>query len=147
MLAITRWDPYRGMNRLHNQIDRLFGDSLPGWAAEEGTFSPWTPPVEIVEKPETLVVKAEVPGMNQKDIEVHVENGVLTIKGEKKHETETNEKDVHRSERYYGSFVRSFTLPTTVDVEKIRAAYKDGVLEVVLPKAETAKAKRITIGA
>ena len=83
--------------------------------------------------------------MTQKDIELHVENGILTLKGEKRREQEINQDSVHRAERYYGTFVRTFSLPTTVDVDKIRASYKDGVLEVVLPKAETAKPKRIEI--
>ena len=83
--------------------------------------------------------------MNEKDIEIRAENGILTLRGEKKREKELDGDNVHRAERYYGSFVRTFALPTTVDTDKIRATYKDGVLEVVLPKAETAKPKRIAI--
>jgi len=85
--------------------------------------------------------------MNEKDIELHVENGILTLRGEKKREKEIHENNVHRAERFYGSFVRTFALPTSVDTEKIKATYTNGVLEVVLPKAETAKAKKIAITA
>lgn len=144
-MAITRFDPFRDIATLQDRINRAFGDSLARWGGEEGTFGTWLPPVEIFEKEDNLVIRAELPGMSQKDIELNVENGVLMIKGEKRREKELKEENIHRAERYYGSFVRTFALPTTVDVEKIRASYKDGVLEVVLPKAETAKAKRIEI--
>lgn len=120
-MHIVRWDPFRD------------------------TSGNWLPPVEIFEKDENLVLRAETPGMSEKDIDLQVENGILTLKGEKKRETDLQKDNVHRAERYYGSFVRTFALPTTVDTDKIRASYKDGVLEVVLPKAETAKSKRIAI--
>jgi len=101
----------------------------------------------IFEKDENLFLKAELPGMSQKEIELQVENGVLTLRGEKKRETDVQGENVHRAERYFGAFVRTFELPTTVDTNKISASYKDGVLEVILPKAEVAKAKRISIQA
>ena len=144
-MAIMRWDPYRDVTTLQDRVNRLFGDSLA--RAEEDTYGSWLPPVEIFEKEENLVLRAEMPGMNQKDIELRVENGILTLRGEKKREKELEKENVHRAERYYGAFVRTFALPTTVDSEKIQATYKDGVLEVVLPKAETAKPKRIVISA
>ena len=144
-MVITRWDPYRDVVTLQDRINRMFGDSLARSGVEEGTYGAWTPPVEIFEKEDTLVLRAELPGMLQEDIELHVENGVLTLKGEKRRETDVKEESIHRAERYFGTFVRTFSLPTTVDVDKIRAGYKDGVLEVVLPKADTAKPKRIEI--
>ena len=141
-MRIMRWDPFRDMSTLQNRVNDLFGDSL---AHAEDTFGNWTPPVEIFEQDETLVLRAEMPGMNEKDIELQVENSILTIRGEKKREKELDNGNVHRAERYYGAFVRTFALPKAVDTEKIRASYKDGVLEVTLPKAETAKAKKIAI--
>jgi HSP20 family protein len=138
-----RWDPFRDVTTLQDRVNRMFGDSLA--RTEEGTYGTWLPPVEIFEKEDNLVVRAEMAGMNEKDIELHVENGVLTLSGEKKREKEIGKENVHRAERYYGSFIRTFALPTTVDTDKIRASYKDGVLEVVIPKAETAKPKRIAI--
>lgn len=143
-MHIMRWDPLRDITTLHSRMNDLFGDSL---ARAEGNFGNWLPPVEILEKDENLVMRAEIPGMSEKDIDLTVENGVMTLRGEKKREKELENDNVHRAERYYGSFVRTFALPTTVDTDKIRAAYKDGVLEVLLPKAETAKAKRIAITA
>jgi HSP20 family protein len=143
-MHIMRWDPFRDITTLHSRMNDLFGDSL---ARAEGNFGNWLPPVEILEKDENLVMRAEIPGMSEKDIDLTVENGVMTLRGEKKREKELENDNVHRAERYYGSFVRTFALPTTVDTDKIRAAYKDGVLEVLLPKAETAKAKRIAITA
>ena len=143
MVAIARFDPFRDITTLQDRVNRLFGASLAN--ADESTYGSWNPPVEIFEKEENLVLRAEMPGMKEKDIELRVENGVLTLRGEKRNETELTQNNVHRAERYYGTFVRTFALPTTVDTEKIRASYKDGVLEVLLPKAETAKAKRIAI--
>ena len=148
-MAIVRWDPYRDVTTLQGRINRLFGDSLARWGAgeEESTFGTWAPPVEIFEKEDHLVLRAELPGMNEKDIDLNVENGMLTLRGEKRRDKEVKEEQVHRVERYYGSFMRTFALPTTVDADKIRATYKDGVLEVAIPKAESAKPKRIEIRA
>lgn len=145
-MTITRWDPFRDITTLQGRINRLFGDSLSRANGETDTvYGTWVPPVEIFEKEDNLVLRAEIPGMNQKDIELQVENGTLMLRGEKRYDKDVKEQQVHRGERYYGTFMRSFSLPTTVDTEKIRANYKDGVLEVVLPKAETAKPKRIEI--
>ena len=144
-MNIVRWDPFRDVVTLQDRVNRLFGDSLSRLNPEEGTWGAWAPPVEIFEKEDTLVLRAELPGMTQKEIELQVENGLLTLRGEKRREKELKDEHMHRSERYYGTFARTFTLPTTVDVEKIRASYKDGVLEVVLPKAEAARTKRIEI--
>src|SRR5262245_33424138 len=141
-MHIMRWDPFRDLTTLQGRMNDLFGDSH---SRAEATYGTWLPAVEIFEKDEALHLRAELPGMSEKEMDLQVENGVLTLRGEKKREKELENENVHRAERYYGSFVRTFALPTTVDTQKIHASYKDGVLEVVLPKAEVAKAKRITI--
>ena len=145
MSTITRWDPFRDLTTLQNRLNRVFVAPYNG--EDESTYSAWMPPVEIFDHEDNLVLRAELPGMSQKDIDLSVENGVLSLRGEKRRERDLKEENVHRAERYYGNFVRTFTLPTTVDVNAIRASYKDGVLEVVLPKAETAKSKKIEIKA
>jgi HSP20 family protein len=110
-------------------------------------FGAWVPPVDIFERQDQLVIRAEVPGLNREDMDVRIENGVLTLRGERKREAEFNENNAFRMERTYGAFTRSFTLPTTVDASMVSAAYKDGVLEVSVPKAETAKPKKVEIRA
>ena len=148
-MAIVRWDPFRDFAQLQDRINRVFTDSC-GRSGEDAlmTSGNWVPPVDIYHNGNhELVLKAELPSMREKDIDVHVENGILTLSGERMREEDVKNEDYHRGERFYGSFSRTFALPTTVDVSKIRASYKDGVLELVLPKAETAKAKRIEIKA
>ena len=107
--------------------------------------SDWVPPVDILERNDHFVIRAELPGLDRNDMDVHVEDGVLTLKGERKREAEPEEGNAFRTERIYGAFTRSFTLPTTVDASKVSAAYKDGVLTVTVPKAEAAKPKKIEI--
>ncbi len=146
-MTLVRFDPFRGITGMQDRINRLFGDMSHQTGGDEAIWGAWAPAVDIFEKEECLVLKAELPGMREKDIDVHVENGILTLSGERTREEDVKNEDYHRGERFYGSFTRTFALPTTVDVSKIRASYKDGVLELVLPKAETAKAKRIEIKA
>jgi HSP20 family protein len=133
-MALTRWNPYRELNRFFER---------------EGPVATtvWSPSVDIFENDNELVVKAELPGMELKDIEVTFENNVLTIKGERRFEHETKKEDYHRVEREFGCFSRSFALPTYVDEAKVKADYKDGILKVVLPKKELAKPKGITVNA
>ncbi|HKQ98999.1 MAG TPA: Hsp20/alpha crystallin family protein, partial [Candidatus Polarisedimenticolia bacterium] len=141
MLSITRWDPYRDMTTLQNRINRMFNEGgLTGRDAEG--FGAWLPPVDVVEEGDNLVFRAELPGVAREEIDVKVENGILTLRGEKRQEKETTTESTHRVERVYGTFHRAFTLPSSVDAEKIQARYKDGVLELVLPKAEEAKPRR-----
>jgi HSP20 family protein len=142
----VRWDPFREVLTLQDRMNRLFGDAPSRWTEDEPGGA-WAPAVDIFEMGDDLVVRAELPGVQKDDIEVSVENGVLTIRGERRKEKELQEENVHRIERRYGSFVRSFTLPTTVSAEKIKATYKDGVLDLVLPKAEEAKPKKVMIQA
>src|SRR5437867_400076 len=147
-MRLVRFDPFRDTPNMQDRMSRLFGDmSCQTGGDEEATWGAWAPAVDIFEKEECLVLKAELPGVKEKDINVHVENGILTLSGERMREEDVKNESYQRVERFYGNFTRTFALPTTVDVPKIRASYKDGVLEVVLPKAETAKAKRIEIKA
>ena len=144
MLTVSRWEPYRDMLSIQNRLNRLIGDSVQAFSGPEGVGS-WVPPVDVVEEPERLVFRAEIPGVAKEDIDIKLENGTLTLRGEKKMEREVEGETAHRVERFYGSFTRSFALPTTIDADKIQARYKDGVLELVLPKADAAKPRRIAI--
>ncbi|UCD58800.1 MAG: Hsp20/alpha crystallin family protein, partial [Candidatus Hydrogenedentota bacterium] len=124
-------------------------DTLSGWPFERtGPFEwDWAPAVDVVEHDDKMVVKAELPGMTEKDVDISVEENVLTIKGEKKTEEEKKEKSYHRLERSYGMFQRSFILPTWVTPDKAKASFKDGVLEIELPKSEEVKPKQVKIKA
>lgn len=146
-MRLVRFDPFSDFTSMQDRMSRLFGETSRPTGGDETTTGAWAPLVDIYEKEEGLVLKAELPGMREKDIDVHVENGILTLRGERTREEGVTNESYHRVERVYGSFTRTFALPTTVDVAKIRASYKDGVLELVLPKAESAKAKRIEIKA
>ena len=145
-MAVMRWDPFRDLNILQDRMNRLFEDAGRGWKNDEpASTTTWSPAVDIFETEGEIVVKAELPGMERKDIALNLENNVLTLKGERRFEKETKEENYHRIERAYGGFSRSFSIPATVDEEKIRADYKDGVLIIVLPKKEQAKPKQIRI--
>ena len=125
-----------GLRLFQDSVSRLFG---------EPSNRPWSPAVDIFETEHELVLKADVPEVEMKDIDVQVENGTLTLKGERKFEQEQNGRGYHRIERGYGSFVRAFTLPDSVDVDKVKAEYKSGVLTVTLTKKEVAKPKTIRV--
>jgi HSP20 family protein len=128
-------------------MNRLFEDAGRGWRADEpAATTSWSPSVDIYETDNEITVKAELPGLEQKDISLNLENNVLTLKGERRFEKETKQENYHRIERAYGTFSRSFAIPATVDDEKIRADYKDGVLAITLPKKEQIKPKQIKIG-
>jgi HSP20 family protein len=143
-MKMVRWDPFQELVALNNRLSRTLGEGLP---STEEAFGSWAPPVDIFEKNDHLVIRAEIPGVKKEDMDVRIENGVLTLHGERKNETEVKEANAYRMERIYGTFTRSFTLPTTVDATKVAATYKDGVLEVTVPKAETAKPKKVDIKA
>ena len=130
---------------MSNRLNRTVND--PSTPRFEDSLGAWAPPVDIFERQDHLVIRAEVPGVRKEDMDVRIENGVLTLHGERKQETDVNEANAHRLERVYGAFTRSFTLPTTVDATKVAATYKDGVLEVTVPKVETAKPKQVQIKA
>jgi HSP20 family protein len=146
-MAVVRWDPFRDLNALQDRMNRLFEDAGRGWRGNEepAATTTWSPAVDIFETEGEIVVKAELPGMERNDITLHLEKNVLTLKGERKFEKETKDDNYHRIERSYGNFSRAFSIPGTVDEEKIRADYKDGVLKIVLPKKEQAKPKQIRI--
>lgn len=142
-MAITRWDPFREVQTLQNRVNSLFrdmnGDSDPLSAAA------FAPPVDIYEDDKKVVLKLEVPGIDEKDLDVRMENHTLTVKGERKFEKEEKEENFHRIERRYGSFFRAFTLPSTVDAEHIKADYHNGVLKVELTKKPEAQPKQIKV--
>lgn len=142
--ALTRWDPVHDVLNLQERMSHLLGDALPGFLAAEPSAT-WFPPVDIHEEENRVVLRAEVPGVSKDDIDIRVEGGIITLRGEKKQEEEVHSRKAYRYERFYGSFARSFVLPTSIDAESIMATYKDGVLEVVLPKSEAAKPKKIQV--
>jgi HSP20 family protein len=146
-MAVVRWDPFRDLNMLQDRMNRLFDDAGRGWRNDESAAATttWSPAVDIFETEGEIVVKAELPGMERKDIALNLEKNVLTLKGERRFEKETKDENYHRIERSYGAFSRAFSIPATVDDEKIRADYKDGVLKIVLPKKEHAMPKQIRI--
>jgi Molecular chaperone (small heat shock protein) len=127
-------------------MNRLFDDAGRGWRKDEpAATTTWSPSVDIYETDTEIVVKAELPGIERKDISLNLEKNVLTLRGERRFEKETKEENYHRIERNYGGFSRSFSIPATVDEEKIRAEYRDGVLRIALPKKEQVKPKQIQI--
>ncbi len=145
-MAVNRWDPFRDLNSLQERMNRLFEDANRGWRADEpSATTSWSPAVDIYETESEIIVQAEVPGMERKDIELTLENNVLTLKGERRFEKEGKDENYHRIERSYGSFSRAFSIPAMVDEKKIQADYKEGVLAIILPKKEKARAKQINI--
>src|SRR3979411_2128341 len=145
MRTMNRWEqPLRGATTLQEQINRVFGDRV-GHTSEESNLTPWAPPVDIYETEHELVVKADLPEVNPQDLDIHVENNILTIRGERKFENKVNEEDYLRVERTYGPFSRSFSLANSVKSEAIKAAYKNGVLTLSIPKREEAKPKQIKV--
>jgi len=143
-MAIIRWEPFREVVPTPDRFDRLFTEMFPRFF-EESEGTKWIPAVDIVETEHDLTIKAELPGLDPKDIEARVEDGALYLKGERKFEKESKKENYHRIERSYGSFMRSFSLPASVDAKKIAAEYKDGVLTLTLPKKEEAKPKTIKV--
>jgi len=146
-MNVARWNPFSEMNLLQNQMNRLFDTALQGWPNDGNGATNWIPATDIYESDNELIVNLDLPGVDPKMVDVHVENNVLTIRGERQFEEKQNRENFHRIERSYGTFARSFTLSTAVDADKIRASYKAGVLSITLPKAEAAKPKRIQIAA
>jgi HSP20 family protein len=144
MTVLTRWDPFREFSTLQDRMNRLFRDSY-GDREEALTTSTFAPPVDVYEDEHHVTLNIEVPGIEEKDIDVRVENNVLTVHGERKFEKEQKEENFRRVERQYGSFTRSFTLPNTVDTDNIQASYGKGVLKVQLAKKAEAKPKQIKV--
>ena len=142
-MTISRWDPYREVVALQNRVNSLFRD-MNGENDPTATAS-FVPAVDIYEDPQNVVLKLEIPGIDEKDLDVRVENHTLTVKGERKFEAEEKEQNFHRIERRYGSFYRAFTLPSTVDTENVGASYTAGVLKLELMKKPEAQPKQIKI--
>src|SRR5271169_3774984 len=145
-MAIVRWEPFRDLLTAQREFDRLFRGAFGSAASqEEATTRTWAPPVDIYENGDNLVLKAELPGVNPDEVEIRVEDNTLYLKGERKFEKEVKEQNYHRVERTYGTFTRTFSLPNSVDADKVAANYKDGVLTLTMPKKEEAKPKTIKI--
>ena len=148
MNTLTRWDPFKEMEETQNRLARFFGLTparLPNGDKESMTITEWAPSVDIIEDDKEWLVKADLPEVRKEDVKVTVENGVLTITGERKIEKEEKDKKYHRIERSYGNFLRSFTLPDAADGAKVNAEFKEGVLKVHLPKSEKAKPKTVEV--
>jgi HSP20 family protein len=147
-LSPARWDPFGEFSTLQERMNRLFEDLMPTTRMGEEEFNTGTfyPAVDIYEGEKEITLKAELPGIDKKDVHVDINDGVITLRGERKIEKENKKENYHRVERSYGIFNRSFTLPTTVDPGKVKANYKDGVLSVTLPRKEEAKPKSIPVG-
>lgn len=143
---LSCWSPSRQLTALREGIDRLFESPLSELTrASQQFLSGWLPAVDLYEDNDNLHVRAELPGMKKEDIELSVHDGVLTISGERKEDTKHQDAEVYRAERFVGRFQRTLTLPTPVNVDKVKAAYKDGILSIVLPKTEEARPKQIEV--
>src|SRR5438445_8575002 len=145
MNTVVRYEPFRGLSTLHDQVNRLFNETMFRGQGEDSAITTWAPAVDIFETPNELVVKADLPDVDEKDIDIRVENNLLTIRGERKFEKSVSEDNYLRIERACGAFSRSFSLPNTVDPDAIKAEYRDGVLTVHVPKREEAKPKQIKV--
>jgi HSP20 family protein len=147
--GLSPWRPFREMEEMERRFDDIFSRPLfPAvWRRMPALEMGWAPAIEVFEKKNKFVVKAELPGMKEEDIDVSVDSDILTIKGKRQAESEVKEEEYYLCERSYGSFSRSIALPSSVDAKKIEASYEDGVLEVNLPKAPGVKAKKVTVSA
>ncbi len=146
MAYLTRFEPFRDLVNFQNQMNRIFQDYGRG-SDELLTSGTFVPPVDIYEDEHTITLKLEVPGIDEKDLDIKLENNTLTVRGERKFEKEEKEENFHRIERRYGAFARSFTLPNTVDPENVQASYENGLLKITLAKRDEAKPKQIKVGA
>jgi HSP20 family protein len=145
-MTLVRWDPFRELEDMSERLNRVFSrPTLRNTGKENLTVADWMPTVDISETESEYLIKAELPEVKKEDVKVTVENGVLTLQGERRQEKEEKGKRFHRVERSYGSFVRSFTLPESVDEGGVKAEYKDGVLALHLPKSEKVKPKAIDV--
>jgi HSP20 family protein len=145
-MAIVRWEPFRDLLTTQDRFNRLFNQTFSNvFGEEDGKLGTWSPAVDIYENEQSIVLKAELPGIDPKDVEVRVENNTLYLRGQRKFENEVKEENYHRIERSYGSFTRTFALPGTVNAENVSAEYKGGILTLTMPKREEAKPKTIKI--
>jgi HSP20 family protein len=146
-MAVVRWTPMGHLRSFQEEMNRMFNECFRGGnGGEQGWVAgSWTPPVDIYDTDDALVLNAELPGISKDAVSIEVHNNTLTLRGERKHEAAVQEENYHRVERAYGTFQRAFVLPTMVDQEKVQATFKDGILELRLPKLESAKPRRIAI--
>ena len=145
-MAIIRWDPFRDLITLREKMNRLFEDAVTSRGEERDMMSStWTPSVDVYETDKALVMTAEIPGIEENDIEIKIETNTLTLKGERKFEEETKEENYHRIERAYGSFYRSFSLPHYVDHDKIEAEHENGVLKITMPKKKELEHRKVKV--
>ncbi len=145
--ALSTWTPFNRLSSLREELNQLFNTTFPSMTPDVGLFSGWSPLLDIHQDKDNIFVKAELPGMKKEEIDISLQEGMLTIAGERKHEKEYKEGESFRSERFFGRFHRSVMLPTPVDASKVKATYTDGILTVTLPKAEEAKPKQIEVKA
>jgi HSP20 family protein len=146
-MALARWTPRGNLQSFQDEMNRLFNQFFQGGTGEEAGWGvrTWAPPVDIYETDDALILTAELPGVSKDDVSIEIHQNTLILRGQRQHEAEVKEDKYHRVERAYGAVQRSFMLPTLVDQEHVQATYKDGVLELRLPKSEAAKPKRIAI--
>ena len=142
---VSNWTPFNRLATLRDEFDRLFDFSWP--SRDTGLLGGWSPALDVYDDKDNLVVTLEVPGMKKEEIDISRHDGMLTISGERKEEREQTEGQPFRSERYFGKFQRSLSLPAAVEANKVKASYKDGILTITLPKAEGAKPKQISVSA
>jgi HSP20 family protein len=147
-MAIVRWEPFRELATLQNEVNRLFNTAFdaPAPGGNGNTLRRWMPPMDLVETNDHFVLRADLPGMSEEDVNIEVEDRVLTVSGERKAEHETTKEGYHRVERAFGAFSRSLTLPEGVDAEAVEASFDRGVLEIRIPKPEQRKPRKISIG-
>jgi HSP20 family protein len=146
-MALARWTPRGNLQSFQDEMNRMFEQFFRGGTGEEAGWGvrTWAPPVDIYETDDALILKAELPGVSKDDVSIEIHQNTLILRGQRKHDAEVKEEQYHRIERAYGTFQRSFMLPTLVDQEHVQATYHDGVLELRLPKSEAAKPKRVAI--
>jgi HSP20 family protein len=145
-MALIRWDPVRELDSLQGDMNRLFDRFFEGRPPNGGSVRRWIPPMDLVENEQSLVLRADLPGMNEDDVNLEIKDGVLTISGERRSESEEKSEGFHRVERAFGRFSRALSLPEGVDADKVSAHFKDGVLEVTIPKPEETQPTRVEIG-
>jgi HSP20 family protein len=146
-MAMSRWDPFRELSSIQNELNRLFGRTFGTEGDEDARMAQWVPAVDVAETQDRYVITAELPGVKPEEVDISVENSMLTITGERKFYSQNKEEDFHRIERRFGSFVRTLTLPSVADPERIQASFDDGVLTIEVPKREEAKPRKIQIKA
>jgi HSP20 family protein len=147
-MSVSRWDPFQDLLAIQDEMNQLFGRAVgqgPGRGQGQSGDRVWAPALDISERKDAYVVTVEVPGIKAEDLDITLEDGLLTIQGERRFTQESTEQQFHRVERRYGSFRRSITLPAQVQAEQIEASFEDGVLQVIVPKAEEAKPKKISV--